>query len=101
MLVTLDPVGEGFMVTAAPDIYSRSAHVAAKTWINIRAEAKTREGSDIIADLGGQWEVENGPTMNAVVDVSHANAVHMFYAPLNEGPSAAALVMEAIWRLSK
>lgn len=99
LLVTLDPVGNGFMVTAFSDIYHKTPHAATKFWINIRAEAKNRDPSDAIADFGEQWDVKNYPTLNAVVDTNHANAIKMFKSPINGGTSAATHVVAAIKRL--
>lgn len=55
---------------------------AVEYWTNIRATPKSGNFSDVIADIGEQWEIKSGPQMNHVVDVNHANAGIMFTRPL-------------------
>lgn len=101
LLITLDPVGEGFMVTALSDIYPRSAHVAAKRWVNVRAIPKERDPSDSIADLGGQWDIKAGPTLSGIANTNHGDAVKMFYTPLNGGESARDVAVRTIREVAK
>jgi hypothetical protein len=90
MLITLDPVGEGFGVHAISDLYGKYPRPVAKFWINIRADKAIREmdGSDGIALVGGQWTVKEGPNLNFVADIHHANALKMFLVPLTGKASA-------------
>lgn len=56
VLVTLDPVGEGVLVTATSNIYSESPKAEGKIWINVKAETKKgHDFSDFIARFGEQW----------------------------------------------
>lgn len=71
LLVTLDPVGKGAMVSSTSDTYDDTPKPTAKYWINIRAKPKDGNFSDMIGDLGEQWEIKGGPQMNYVADVNH------------------------------
>ena len=101
LLVTLDPVGEGAMVSSTSDIYGDTPKPTAKYWNNIRARPKDGNFSDVIADLGEQWTIKEGPQMNHVVDVNHADAGIMFTRPLGGGKSAADIMTETLRKLTK
>lgn len=96
ILVTLDPVGEGFWVWLGSDIYRTTPTPKAQFWINIRATPTKPDQSDGVADLGEQWIVTKGPNMNYTIDANHYNAGIMFRSRLGQGPSAADLVFNAI-----
>jgi hypothetical protein len=84
MLITLDPVGTGWGVHIISDIYFFTPKPKAKVWINIRADSKwlDTDVSDGVAEVGGQWRVKEGPDLNYIAAVNHANALKMFLAPL-------------------
>lgn len=97
ILVTLDPVGEDGYLSAAADIYARTPKVAARHWINIRAETKkSMTTSDYVADAGGQWKVTRGAHINVVVDTYHASAERMFCLPIDGTRTAEDYVLEFI-----
>lgn len=97
MLVTLDPVGEDGYLAAAADIYAGTPKVAARHWINIRAETKkSKTVSDYVADVGGQWNVTRGPHINVVVDAYHASAERMFCLPVDGTRTAEDYLFEFI-----
>lgn len=83
ILITLDPVGAG-LVKLVANIYFSKPVPKAKFWINIRAEAKEMDSSDVIADAGGQWSIESGPDLNYIAPIHHANAFKMFLVPLGK-----------------
>ncbi|WP_297577488.1 hypothetical protein [uncultured Deefgea sp.] len=88
-LITLDPVGDGVAVSLLSDIYwsKPSPLFEGGNWINVRAEAPWDNYffDDVIADLGGQWDVITGPLINAIVPINHGDANAMFtYAISNE-----------------
>ncbi len=98
MLVTLDPVGEGFWVSLGSDIYAAMPNPVAKVWINVRAKPKTPDQSDTIAEFGERLTVTAGdkPTLNYVADVNHYDSTKMFRAPLKDNKSAADSMNELI-----
>ncbi|GHD62645.1 alpha/beta hydrolase [Jeongeupia chitinilytica] len=97
-LVTLDPVGEGIGVAMLSDIYwsKPSPKYKDSNWINIRAEVpeKLMSADDTIADLGGQWNVTTGPSINETVSLHHGNAEGMFTIHLKGGKSALDILVE-------
>lgn len=96
MLVTLDPVGTGIIVGGISGIYWKPETMPkAEKWINIRAESdKFFDMSDIIANLGGQWDIESGPMINETVNTTHANTIAIFKTPLSTGFSALDYVIQ-------
>lgn len=90
MLVTLDPVGTGVVVGTISGIYWKpETNPKAEKWINVRAESdKFFDMSDVIANLGGQWNITSGPTINGTVNTTHANTVAIFTTKLSTGLSA-------------
>ncbi|WP_262404470.1 alpha/beta hydrolase family protein [Aggregatibacter actinomycetemcomitans] len=96
MLVTLDPVGTGVVVGSISGIYWKpEAMPKAEKWINIRAESdKFFDMSDIIANVGGQWDIESGPMVNETVNTTHANTIAIFNTPLSTGLSALDYVIQ-------
>ncbi|CAI8969240.1 Alpha/beta hydrolase [Pseudomonas sp. IT-232MI5] len=95
-LVTLDPVGEGFLVWLGSDIYFSEPTPVAETWINIRANASTPDQSDGVADFGERWIIETGPTINKTIDKHHASADWMFIEPVQGTKSACDLIFDSI-----
>ena len=95
-LVTLDPVGEGFLVWLGSDIYMSKPEPVAETWINIRANSSKPDSSDGVADFGERWMVDSGPAINTVVDIHHASADRMFIHPLQGPKSACDLIFDSI-----
>lgn len=83
MLITLDPVGAG-LVQMVSNIYWTTPVPKSKFWINIRAEAKDTDASDVIANAGGQWTVKTGPNLNYIAPIHHANAYKMFVVALGK-----------------
>ncbi len=83
MLITLDPVGSG-LVQLVSNIYLSTPVPKAKFWINIRAEAKDTDVSDVIANAGGQWTVKKGANLNYIAPIHHANAYKMFVIALGK-----------------
>lgn len=96
MLVTLDPVGEGFWVWVGSDIYMSKPNPIAKTWINIRANSQHPDGSDGVASFGKRWTVVSGPAINAVVDLHHAMAGSIFMAPIQGGRCARDIMYDSL-----
>ncbi|WP_241010258.1 PAAR domain-containing protein [Aggregatibacter actinomycetemcomitans] len=89
MLITLDPVGTTTLVSTISGIYwDPETAPKAEKWINIRAETEQFHMSNIIANIGGQWDIEKGPMINETVDVIHADAGGIFATKLSTGLSA-------------
>ncbi|EMG0736309.1 hypothetical protein V3F60_004063 [Salmonella enterica] len=96
MLVTLDPVGEGFLVWLGSDIYFSEPEPKAKKWINIRAAPSSPDGSDDVADFGERWIVTSGPNVNETIDENHRFADRIFFKELSDKKSAFDHVKESI-----
>lgn len=96
VLVTLDPVGEGKIVYGISSIYQQEPKPKAEYWVNVRADAKDWNFSDLVADFGEQWNMASGPNMNGRVDVNHADAWAIYIAVLECGKSARDILMESI-----
>ncbi|MHC8338219.1 alpha/beta hydrolase [Pseudomonas sp. HLT2-19-2] len=96
VLVTLDPVGEGKIVYGISSIYQQEPKPKAEYWVNVRADAKDWNFSDLVADFGEQWNMASGPNMNGRVDVNHADAWAIYIAMLECGKSARDILMESI-----
>lgn len=103
MLITLDPVGEGWGVHVISDLQEKYPKPVAKFWINIRADKQLREmdGSDGIAWMGGQWTLKEGPNLNYVANIHHANALKMFIVPLTGKASARDYFYASVKKLTK
>lgn len=99
MLITLDPVGQGVLVSIGADIHQAVPEPRAKMWINIRAAPKKKDASDTVAEFGERWFIKTGPQLNYVANVNHYNAKRMFLAPLKDGRSAAVIMNELIRKL--
>lgn len=95
-LVTLDPVGEGFLVWVGSDIYFSEPTPVAETWINIRTNASTPDQSDCVADFRERWIIEAGPTINKTIDKHHASADWMFFESVQGTKSACDLIFDSI-----
>lgn len=96
MLVTLDPVGEGFLVWLGSDIYFSEPEPKAKNWINIRAAPSSPDASDDVADFGERWIVTSGPNVNETIDEHHRFADKIFLKKLSDKKSAFDHVKESI-----
>lgn len=101
LLVTIDPVGGGAVVTTSSDIYPKTPEVSAKMWINILAEPKDPNGSDAIAEFGERWIIKTGPTINSSLDVNHADAGIIFNRKIAGEKTTADLVVDVIRRCTK
>jgi pimeloyl-ACP methyl ester carboxylesterase len=100
MLITLDPVGEGFFVSLGSDIHASKPKPVAKFWINLRAKPKKPDQSDGVAEFGERWTVTEGPQLNYICDVNHYDAKKMFLAPLKDKKSAGDYMLESIRKLT-
>ena len=96
MLVTLDPVGKGVLVQTFSDIHSKEPNPSSKFWINIRAQPKTPDQSDSVAEFGERWIVTNGPQVNAVAPNNHYDAIGLFTIRLPTGKSAKQHILDSI-----
>lgn len=96
MLITLDPVGEGTLVWLGSDIYFSKPEPVSGYWINVRAAPKRPDSSDAVANFGKQWEVSNGPDINAYMDINHADALNMFRSAIRDGVSASDILFESV-----
>lgn len=96
VLVTLDPVGKGNVVWSISNIYQNEPKPKADYWVNVRADAKDWNFSDLVADFGEQWDMTSGPSMNGRVDVNHADAWAIYIAALETGKSARDVLMESV-----
>ncbi|WP_347904918.1 alpha/beta hydrolase [Pseudomonas purpurea] len=96
MLVTLDPVGEGFFVALISDIYWSEPEPKAEYWINVLADPINRDRTDTVAWLGEKWIVESGPNIKGVVRVNHWAAEPLYNTYLEGGKSACDISYESI-----
>lgn len=87
-LVTLDPVGEGFLVYTGSNIYMTKPKPKADFWINLKAVPSKPDQSDSVAEFGERWNVKIGPNINNEADLNHYNAKKMFTIKLTSGKSA-------------
>lgn len=94
--MTLDPVGEGFLVWLGSDIYFSEPTPAAETWINIRANSSKPDDSDGVADFGERWTIDAGPTVNKTIDKHHASADWMFIEPVQGVKSSCDLIFDSV-----
>ncbi|WP_085633796.1 alpha/beta hydrolase [Pseudomonas sp. R16(2017)] len=95
LLITLDPVGKGFLVWLGSDIYYSEPTPVADMWINIRANPIKSDASDHVANFGERWVVSQGPTINATVNINHAFASHMMVAPIQGAKCALDFLYDA------
>mgnify|MGYP003610636447 FL=1 len=73
MLITLDLVGEGFLVYVGSNIYPRKPKPKSDFWINLKAVPTKPDQSDGVADFGERWNVTQGPNINNEADLNHYN----------------------------
>ncbi|EMG0736311.1 hypothetical protein V3F60_004065 [Salmonella enterica] len=99
MLVTLDPVGHGVLVSIGSDIYNSEPKPVSDEWINILCSPTHPNSSDGVAEFGERWIVSSGPSLNESVDVNHAYADNIFTAKLSDGKSAYEHVTASIDKL--
>ncbi|RMQ41649.1 hypothetical protein ALQ04_00538 [Pseudomonas cichorii] len=95
-LVTLDPVGQGFLVWLGSDIYLSEPSPVAEIWINILANSSEPDSSDSVADFGERWIINSGPTINKTADIQHYAAGRMFKEPVLCEKSACDLIFDSI-----
>jgi hypothetical protein len=95
LLITLDPVGKGFLVWLGSDIYYSEPTPVADMWINIHANPVESDVSDHVANFGGRWIVNQGPAINATVNIHHAFASHMMVAPIQGAKCALDFLYDA------
>ncbi|MGQ3851530.1 alpha/beta hydrolase [Pseudomonas capsici] len=95
-LVTLDPVGEGLLVSLGSDIYMSEPSPVAETWINIRAKSSKPDSSDGVASFGEHWNITSCPTINKTADIHHYAANRMFIEPVDGTKSACDLIYDSI-----
>ncbi len=84
LLITLDPVGKGIIVSLASDVYWSSPTPKANYWINIIAIPENSEVDDYIADFGKKWIPESGTQINDECKCHHRNANIMLNNPLKD-----------------
>lgn len=96
MLITLDPVGAGFLVWVGSDIYGKEPEPSADMWINVLADPKVPDKSDSVANFGERWTIKRGPDINATMDTHHASAREMFHNPIQDHLSAADHMFDSI-----
>ncbi len=95
MLITLDPVGEGILVWAGSYIFREpQPFPQADFWINIRTESTALDPSDVVAYIGKQWKIDQGPDINETVNVHHFNAYRIFTTKLSGGQAAVEYLIE-------
>jgi pimeloyl-ACP methyl ester carboxylesterase len=87
MLITLDPVGKGFLVYVGSNIYATIPKPKADFWINLKAVPSKPDQSDSVAEFGERWNVKTGPNINNEADLNHYNAKKMFTIKLSTGKS--------------
>lgn len=95
VLVTLDPVGKGFLVWLGSDIYVSEPTPKAKFWINISADAKQPDSSDNVAEFGERW-VPQGANISVVANINHLYADRLFKVMLPQGFSALEYIKQSI-----
>lgn len=96
MLVTLDPVGEGFLVYLGSSIYWTDPTPKAKYWINVLANPSNPDQTDAIAEFGIKWNVNNKADINAEMDVNYRNAPKMFESIVKNKKSCQQMVLDSI-----
>lgn len=96
MLITLDPVGEGFLVYLASSIFVSKPNPKAKFWINILAAPTKSDQSDSVAEFGIRWQGTEKANINFKMDENHWNAPKMFIEPLKEKKSCQQIILESI-----
>lgn len=97
MLITLDPVGTQGVLATLADIYFTTPTVRAEYWINIRATPPKRiDSSDVVAKLGGQWQITVGPNINKIMAINHLDAGRMFTNTIHAEGSALDIMLASI-----
>ncbi|SNV34917.1 Uncharacterised protein [Chryseobacterium taklimakanense] len=96
MLITLDPVGEGFLVYVGSNIYRRKPMPKADFWINLKAVPNKPDQSDSVAEFGERWNIKSGPNINNEANLNHYNAKKMFTINLSTGKSACKYLLDAV-----
>ncbi|MDR3445865.1 MULTISPECIES: alpha/beta hydrolase [unclassified Dyella] len=97
MLVTLDPVGGGAIVTLGSSIWSHAEPTPnAKVWINVHAAPTHPNQSDGVANFGDRWVIKSGPNVNVDVNVNHANAGAIFNTKLANGMTVPEIMENSI-----
>ncbi len=96
MLITLDPVGEGFLVYMASSIYKNKPKPKAKFWINILADPLKPDESDDVAELGERWKIVSGTNINVKLDKHHEEADGMFRSIIKDKKSSCDFIEQSI-----
>ncbi|GLQ91559.1 hypothetical protein GCM10007901_05090 [Dyella acidisoli] len=97
MLVTLDPVGKGFLVELFSAIpFHPETTPKAKFWINVHATPATSDSSDDVADFGVRWVIPSGPDINVDSNTHHADAGGLFNTTAGDGKSVAGMMYMSI-----
>lgn len=96
MLITLDPVGEGFLVYVGSNIYMTKPKPKADFWINLKAVPSKPDQSDSVAEFGERWNVKSGANINNEADINHYNAKKMFTIKLTSGKSACQHLLDGV-----
>lgn len=99
MLITLDPVGEGFIVYLGSDIYREKPKPKADFWINLKATPSKPDQSDDVAEFGERWNVKSGPNIKNNANLNHYDAKGMLMINLSTGKSASQYLLDAITSL--
>ncbi|WGE34051.1 hydrolase [Actinobacillus genomosp. 1] len=100
ILATLDPVGEGTLVWIGSNIYKNpETEPLADLWINIRAENDDLDLSDIVAQIGQQWLLNDEPDINETLYIHHSDAQRMLRHKLHTGKSIMDYIIENIRQL--
>jgi len=95
-LITLDPVGEGFIVYVGSSIYKNKPNSKSKFWINILANPSKPDETDDVAEFGKRWKMSSGPNINIVMDINHWNAKKMFENIIKDKKSCLQIMSENI-----
>lgn len=96
MLITLDPVGEGFIVYLGSNIYREKPKPKVDFWINLKATPSKPDQSDDVAEFGERWNVKSGPNINNNANLDHYDAKGMLMINLSTGKSACQYLLDDI-----
>jgi RHS repeat-associated protein len=98
MLITLDPVGTTMSYTG--EVSFAEPNASADSWINILARTNKPDMSDFIAELGGRWHMDEGPSRRDTANLNHAAAADLMkFVPPAKDTSATAPRDSSAWEL--
>lgn len=89
MLITLDPVGQNWILERSSKIYDDEPSPKAKQWINVYARPSSRNFTDVVAWAGSKWEITSGPQVNISIDTNHAEAPQLMFRRPESGAASA------------